>query len=363
MTNSAQYQAALGRLREVLVDFKSGHPVYDAIVPWRGPVLAHFQPIFTVSHLDALTADEFKAFLQDSNNHHWSGLNRKGGRACDDMPKLRAMFKILLDETQPIDERYDQVVSQVAGMGKALATAILLVAYPDRYGVWNNTSENTLKSLEIWPKYDQTNTPGRRYAKVNQVLNDLAHDLEIDLWTLDALWWSVQAGTDLPRGWTSEAEISVEREVVPELTPLVSQSFKLEKYLQEFLRDNWDHTELGREWEIYSEDNEEVGIEYDTSTVGRIDVLARHKREPRWLVMELKRNQTSDATVGQVLRYMGWVKQNLAKLDEQIEGLVVAHEVDENIKYAISASPHVRLMLYEVEFRLSYAPEVGSQPR
>jgi hypothetical protein len=361
MTDSIQYQTALGKLREVLVNFKPGHPVYDSIVPWRETALAHFQPVFTLSHLDVLTADEFKSFLLDSNNHHWSGLYRKGGRACDDMPNLRNMLKVLLDETRPIDERFDQVINKVTGMGKALMTAILLVAYPDHYGVWNNTSESALKSLEIWPKYEQTNTSGRRYDKVNQILKSLARDLEIDLWTLDALWWSVMADTELPRGWSPQVEVAVEREAAAEMLPLATQRFALERHLHDFLLDNWPRTELGREWVIYAEDgDDEAGYEYPTK-VGRIDLLAKHKREPRWLVVELKRDQTSDATVGQVLRYIGWVKQNMAKRNEQVDGLVVAHEADESIKYAISAIPNVRLMLYEVEFRLKFAPEVGGK--
>ena len=47
MTDPAQYQTALGKIREGLVDFKPGHPVYDAIVMWREPVLARFQPVFS----------------------------------------------------------------------------------------------------------------------------------------------------------------------------------------------------------------------------------------------------------------------------------------------------------------------------
>jgi hypothetical protein len=277
------------------------------------------------------------------------------------MPKLRAMLKVLLDETRPIDERFDQVINQVTGMGKALMTAILLVAYPDRYGVWNNISESALKSLEIWPKYEQTNTPGRRYDKVNKVLTSLASDLKIDMWTLDALCWSLMADTELPHGWSPQAEVIVERDAMAEMLPLTAQRFPLERHLQDFLLDNWPRTELGHQWTIYSEDgDEEAGYEYPTN-VGRIDLLAKHKREPRWLVVELKRDVTSDATVGQVSRYMGWVKHNLAKHDEQVEGLIIAHEADESIKYAISAIPNVRLMLYEVEFHLKFAPEVGGK--
>jgi hypothetical protein len=360
VTDATQYQTALGKLREVLVNFKPGHPVYDAIVPWRESVLARFQPVFSLQNLDALSADEFKAFLQDSNNHHWSGLNRKGWRACEDVGQLRAALKVLLDEAQPLERRVDEMIDHVPGMGKALTTAILLVAYPDRYGVWNNTSEGGLKSLGIWPEFERGSTWGRRYAKINEVLSDLSRDLGLDRWTLDALWWSVMAGTELPHGWSQEDEITAERGAAIEALPQMVQRFALERHLQDFLLDNWPRTELGREWAIFAEDgDDEAGYEYPTK-VGRIDLLAKHKREPRWLVVELKRDQTSDATVGQALRYMGWVKQNLAKRDEQVEGLVIAHEADESIKYAISAIPNVRLMLYEVEFRLKFAPAAWS---
>jgi hypothetical protein len=360
MTDSAQHQNALGKIRQGLVGYKHGHPVYDAIVPWRESVLARFQPVFAAQNLDALTADEFKAFLQDSNNHHWSGLFRSGGRICEDMPKLRAALKVLVDELQPIERRIDHVISNVPGMGKAITTAILLVAYPDRYGVWNNTSEGGMKMLEVWPDLERGSTLGQRYFRINQVLLTLARDLNLDLWTLDSMWWVAKAGTDLPHGWSEEGEITVERETGVAVQPQVVQRFALERHLQDFLLDNWPRTELGREWVIFAEDgDDEAGYEYPTQ-VGRIDLLTKHRREARWLVVELKRDQTSDATVGQVLRYMGWVKQNLAKHGEQIEGLVIAHEADESIKYAVSAIPSVRLMLYEVEFRLKFVPELGN---
>ena len=41
---------------------------------------------------------------------------------------------------RPIAERLDEVAEAVHGMGKAIITVILTVAYPDRYGVWNPTS-------------------------------------------------------------------------------------------------------------------------------------------------------------------------------------------------------------------------------
>lgn len=54
-------------------------------------------------------------------------------------------------------------------------------------------------------------------------------------------------------------------------------------------------------------DNPEAGNQYPTD-VGRIAILAVHKTQPRFLVIELKRNQSTDQTIGQTLRYVGWAK-------------------------------------------------------
>lgn len=117
---------------------------------------------------------------------------------------------------------------------------------------------------------------------------------------------------------------------------------------------NWEQTELGREWTIYSEpDNEMAGVEYPTG-VGRIDILARHKQRPAWLVVELKRDRAADQVLGQVLRYIGWIKHHLAAPDEEVHGLIIAGDVDRNLIYALKSldSPEISLIRYHVEFHL-----------
>jgi len=75
--------------------------------------------------------------------------------------------------------------------------------------------------------------------------------------------------------------------------------------------------------------------------VGNIDLLAEHRKVPRWLVVELKRGQTNDDTMGQVLRYMGWVTKEPASPKESVEGLIVARSVDDKLRYAVSVVPSV----------------------
>lgn len=66
-------------------------------------------------------------------------------------------------------------------------------------------------------------------------------------------------------------------------------AFAMEKHLEDFLVQNWGQTELGKEYEIYSEDGESVGQQYITDT-GPLDILAISKDKKQLLVVERKRS-------------------------------------------------------------------------
>jgi hypothetical protein len=118
------------------------------------------------------------------------------------MDELREALAVLLDESRLLASRYNEAVSRIKGFGKALATAILLVSSPDKYGVWNNTSENALRQVGLWQEFVKGKTPGQQYEDLNQLLKRMSSDLKIDLWTLDALMWGI-----LPEDEGTESEI------------------------------------------------------------------------------------------------------------------------------------------------------------
>lgn len=345
--NTTDYKLAVDKLRAVLATRDTDSELVK-IIAGRDACLARFRPVFSLSNISNLTAEQFKSFLLIENNKHWTGLNRKGHLACEDMATLRKGLALLLDEQKPLANRLNAVADEIPGMGKALITAIMIVTFPDKCGVWNNTSETSMKALKVWPEFDRGTSFGERYVQVNNVLLQLAKDLEVDLWTLDSLYWRL-----LPENDQEEKPIINEGQIKTEPTTAEdSQRFGLERHLHEFLRDNWDKTSLGKEWALYAEQGDpEAGYEYPTD-IGRIDLLAKHKRKALWCVIELKRAQTSDDTVGQTLRYMAWVRKHLAENGEDVEGLIIAHEVDEKLRYAISETPKVKLQIYEVSFTL-----------
>jgi len=337
----------IDELREDVVRFKNDN-IYKEIVKPKSAVLARFQPIFSLDHVCDISAEEFKSFLAFENNQHWTGLHRQSSRLCSDMEQLRAALAILVDETTLVNSRLDQVTQMVTGMGKNIATAILTVVFPELYGVWNNRSEGGLKRLDLWPEFERGESFGSRYVKVNEILLHLHDILEIDLWGLDALWWyrdkkALENGDGTIDEQSDSSEINHNQ-----------QCFGLERHLHEFMLYNWEHIELSSEWQIYSEPGDpEAGYEYPCK-VGRIDLLAKHKTLPKWLVIELKRNQTSDQTVGQLLRYMSWVKRHLAEEADQVYGMIICRQPDEAIGYALSMVTNVEMCTYEIDFRLKH---------
>jgi restriction system protein len=128
-------------------------------------------------------------------------------------------------------------------------------------------------------------------------------------------------------------------------------AFAMEKHLEDFLVENWESTELGREFDIWTEDGETKGQQYLTDT-GPIDVLAVSKDRRRILVVELKRGRASDPVVGQILRYMGYVGEVLAEDGQEVEGAVIALEDDQKLRRALQAISHVRFYRYKVQFSL-----------
>ena len=345
MINEGDYRQAVAHLKGVHATVAQDEALKE-LLDAKAQVLARYQPTLTSEGVAQLTEEEFRDFLMFRNNRHWSGLQRLGPAITGDMDGLRKALHELLDENVPIDRRLNQLLpngrARVKKLGKAVLTPILLIAHPDRYGVWNGTSEGAMRELGIWPDLERGVSVGERYGRMNELLLQLAEDSGVDLWTLDALWWRVLRPAE---------EIADEQEETDAEAEGIL--FGLERHLHDFLFDNWEKTELGQNWDLDEDGGDIKGYGYERPTpIGKIDLLAKHKTEQRWLVIELKRDQTSDATVGQVLRYMGWVEEHMAEKGETVEGLIIAHQHDEKIRYALKRVSDVDLMLYEVDFHL-----------
>lgn len=128
-------------------------------------------------------------------------------------------------------------------------------------------------------------------------------------------------------------------------------AFAMEQHLEDFLVQNWKYTNLAARYDIYEVDGATVGQQFQTDA-GPIDILAISKDKSELLVIELKKGRARDAVVGQILRYMGYVKAELAEAGQTVKGLIIAHEDDQKLRWALSAVQNIEFYRYEVSFKL-----------
>jgi hypothetical protein len=134
-----------------------------------------------------------------------------------------------------------------------------------------------------------------------------------------------------------EDEESVER------APPGGGEFAYEADLRNYLSKNLGKLESGLR--LYEEEGI-TGIEFPVG--GRfIDILARDKAGGL-VVIELKVSRGYDRVVGQLMRYVAWVKKNLADANQLVRGVIVAREISEDLLLACSMVPDVELFEYEM---------------
>lgn len=282
-------------------------------------------------------------------------------RIIRDVSRFRKVLLFLLDESVPVKDRLDDVLGKagkhhIEGLGKGLATSFLTDLDPQKYPTWNNKAEMGLNALGRMPKLRNNDSWGTLYLLVLKAIQDIRElRPQLNFIEIDHLLHIVSAEPDglkavevLSNGGAIDMPVPIAAVSEP-----ASMEFAMEKYLEEFIEANFSKIDFGAKLQLYDEDEESSGRQYPTS-IGNIDLLAIDKTKKQFVVIELKKGKTGDAVVGQVLRYMGWVDENLVskKPDHAVRGIVVVREDDEKLRFALSQIPSVTAFLYNVSFEL-----------
>lgn len=103
--------------------------------------------------------------------------------------------------------------------------------------------------------------------------------------------------------------------------------FILENGIEEAVKKNLTQLRLRpAEDEIYQQCSLDIGI-------GRTDLICRDK-DNNYVVIELKLSAT-DIAVGQILRYIGYIRENWAEKEKKdVKGIILTHSFDEQLRYA-----------------------------
>jgi hypothetical protein len=327
----------------------------------QNAAMEYYGRYFSPQNLSNVTQEGFKDFLLLKNNKHWSGIHRQP-QIYENMDRLRKCLEILLDESKPLEQRLDTIAPKgrppfIKGLGRAVITPILMCVHPDKYSVYNRISDEGLEQLGR-NTIKESDSFSKRYTSLNAACHQLSHEIQQPLHLIDSMFSLMVHGVEspltmLPRNGggkkldPGEAPRNDGGTTVPFEG---SAAFSLEKYLQEFIVSNWSKTPLAKKLDIYIED-EEAAVEFNTG-VGEIDILARDRFTGDWVVIELKKGHESDRVVGQLMRYMGWIRKHKAGAGEKVRGIIITGLPDDRIKYAVSASEGIEFFTYSVSFDL-----------
>ena len=134
-------------------------------------------------------------------------------------------------------------------------------------------------------------------------------------------------------------------DIEEELIAAVQQGATVaEAELKNYLKDHLEDLEVG----LRPYDADHI-VEFQTADRGRIDILAVDKTGAT-VVIELKKGEPGDDVVGQLCRYMGWVKSELTP-EKPVRGIIVASTIGQRVRYAVKVVPNVKLISYEVIFK------------
>lgn len=131
-----------------------------------------------------------------------------------------------------------------------------------------------------------------------------------------------------------------------------SSEFLLEKDLQRYLAENLECIEPGLR--LYEEEDV-LGIEFEAGNGRRIDILAVD-RNNALVVLELKVSRGYDRVVGQLLRYMNWVRKELADPGQRVRGIIVCRTMSEDLRLACASIRDVELCEYSLSVTVSKVP-------
>lgn len=115
---------------------------------------------------------------------------------------------------------------------------------------------------------------------------------------------------------------------------------KEKRELHPLVKDGLDDIEKGLE--IY---DLERPFEYPMDPIGKVDIMARDK-DGNPVAIEAKKHTADNATVGQIARYMGWLR--LKKNRKNVRGIIIAGEFSPKTRYAAIAVEGLSLVRYAI---------------
>ena len=234
--------------------------------------------------------------------------------------------------------------------GQVLTTTRVLTWFQERYP--------KLQQATVRAHLTQatTNAPSRLHHPPITAADDLLYQIDRSQYRLyepskDPAPIHDLVDGDVAREEEVEREADEEADIEESDRPAATSEFLLEKDLQRYLAENLPTVEPGLS--LYEAEGVR-GFEFDAGG-RRIDILAVDKAGAL-VVLELKVSKGYDRVVGQLLRYMNWVRVNMAEPGQRVRGMIVCRTMSEDLRLACASVPNVELFEYSLSVKVAKVP-------
>lgn len=140
---------------------------------------------------------------------------------------------------------------------------------------------------------------------------------------------------------TPISALTPELEEVTDQAPQISSEFAYEHDLRDYLAKNLHIIEPSLR--LYADEGI-TGVEFPVG--GRfVDILAVDS-SGGYVIIELKVSKGYDRVVGQLLRYISWIKKNQAESGQRVRGIIIAKQISEDLLLACSEVTAISLYEY-----------------
>jgi len=66
--------------------------------------------------------------------------------------------------------------------------------------------------------------------------------------------------------------------------------------------------------------------------------------------------------IGQLLRYVNWIRQNVANPGQKVRGMIVCRAISDDLRLACASIPDVELLEYQLSVSVSKVPALDLAP-
>lgn len=108
---------------------------------------------------------------------------------------------------------------------------------------------------------------------------------------------------------------------------------------------------FGKTLRVFNASDGLYGRQYPIPGVGRIDLLAEDVSTGDLVVIELKRDETDDQVIGQISRYVSWVREHLAPKGKNVNGVICVKQATRKLMLAVRNIAGVEVYEYDLSFR------------